>query len=222
MSQSPYEVLGVRKNATAKTVLKAYRRLAMQYHPDRNPGDAEAAARFEAVQRAYELLRDPARRKRYDETGDASEPRAATSPDAEVMTVLGPCLGQTVEQLAGQGMRAEAVDVVKYMRDWIRDATRQRTDAKAKAARVLKFYEGMADRLKEKTDGGEDLLGSVARIHVANLKTQVEQLTAEIALADRAAKYLDRYGYEFERMIAGRQVPAYGTMTTGYVNWFTV
>ena len=61
-----YEVLGVDRDATPEEIKKAFRRLALRYHPDRNPDDPDAEARFKEVAEAYEALRDPAKRRRYD------------------------------------------------------------------------------------------------------------------------------------------------------------
>ncbi len=61
-----YEVLGVERDADGETIKKAYRRLALKYHPDRNPGDKEAEERFKECAEAYEVLRDPERRRAYD------------------------------------------------------------------------------------------------------------------------------------------------------------
>src|SRR5947209_10655163 len=66
-----YEVLGVARTATEVEVTKAYRKLAMQHHPDRNVGDPEAEVRFKEVTEAYEVLRDPQKRDRYDRHGHA-------------------------------------------------------------------------------------------------------------------------------------------------------
>lgn len=64
-----YEVLGVDKNADDAELKKAYRKLALKYHPDRNKGDAEAEKKFKEASEAYEVLRDPQKRQRYDQFG---------------------------------------------------------------------------------------------------------------------------------------------------------
>lgn len=64
-----YEVLGVARTADAEEIKRSYRRLAMKYHPDRNPGDAEAEAKFKEAAAAYEVLADPEKRKLYDQYG---------------------------------------------------------------------------------------------------------------------------------------------------------
>jgi molecular chaperone DnaJ len=64
-----YEVLGVEKTADADEIKRAYRRLAMKHHPDRNPGDAEAEKAFKEAAAAYEVLSDPEKRSRYDQFG---------------------------------------------------------------------------------------------------------------------------------------------------------
>src|ERR671920_2612339 len=61
-----YIVLGVPREATTGDIKRAYRRLARRYHPDINPGDREAAARFRQILEAYETLMDPDSRRRYD------------------------------------------------------------------------------------------------------------------------------------------------------------
>src|SRR5262245_13300392 len=66
-----YEILGVDRRADGEEIKKAYRKLAFDYHPDRNLGDPEAEQRFKEAAEAYEVLRDPDKRGRYDRYGHA-------------------------------------------------------------------------------------------------------------------------------------------------------
>ena len=66
-----YEVLGVSKGATDEEIKKAYRKKAKQYHPDLNPGDKTAEAKFKEANEAYEVLSDKDKRARYDQFGHA-------------------------------------------------------------------------------------------------------------------------------------------------------
>jgi molecular chaperone DnaJ len=65
-----YDTLGVKKGASADEIKKAYRKLAAQYHPDKNPGDSGAEEKFKEVQNAYDVLSDEQKRKQYDSFGD--------------------------------------------------------------------------------------------------------------------------------------------------------
>jgi DnaJ-class molecular chaperone len=73
VADNPYEVLGIPADAAENDIRSAYRKLAMRYHPDRNPGDASAEEKFKQVSEAYATLRDPEARSRYDRYGSAAE-----------------------------------------------------------------------------------------------------------------------------------------------------
>jgi DnaJ-class molecular chaperone len=68
-----YEVLGIKRDASEKDIRSAYRRLARKYHPDVNPGDKTAEAKFKEINSAHEVLSDPEKRKKYDKYGDQWE-----------------------------------------------------------------------------------------------------------------------------------------------------
>ncbi|MDE7159854.1 MAG: molecular chaperone DnaJ [Muribaculaceae bacterium] len=70
-----YEVLGVSKNATADEIKKAYRKKAIQYHPDKNPGDKEAEEKFKEAAEAYDVLSDAEKRQKYDQFGHSMGPQ---------------------------------------------------------------------------------------------------------------------------------------------------
>lgn len=77
-----YEVLGVSKNASDDEIKKAYRKLAVKYHPDKNPGDKEAEAKFKEINEAHDVLSDKQKRARYDQFGHAGVGGAGGNPFA--------------------------------------------------------------------------------------------------------------------------------------------
>jgi molecular chaperone DnaJ len=94
VTRNPYEALGVPKNAPDDEIKKAYRKLAREFHPDRNPGDAAAEERFKEIQGAYDVLSDPEQRKQFDTFG-ASGARGGGFQDVRFENVdLSDLLGQ--------------------------------------------------------------------------------------------------------------------------------
>ena len=70
--QDYYELLGVSRNASADEIKKAYRKLAVKYHPDKNPGDKTAEEKFKQISEAYEVLKDDKKKAMYDQYGHAA------------------------------------------------------------------------------------------------------------------------------------------------------
>jgi len=71
MAKDYYAVLGVPKDATAEAIKKAYRKLALKYHPDKNPGDKKSEEKFKEITEAYAVLSDPEKRRQYDQFGES-------------------------------------------------------------------------------------------------------------------------------------------------------
>ena len=80
MEQDYYKVLGISRNASEQDIQSAYRDLARKYHPDLNPDDKSAKEKFQAVQRAYEVLSDPQKREMFDRYGSSFESAGAGGP----------------------------------------------------------------------------------------------------------------------------------------------
>lgn len=104
-----YEVLGVAKNASAEEIKKAYRRLAMKHHPDRNAGDDQAENRFKETKEAFEILSDPAKRDAYDQFGHAGvDPSVGGGPGGgfgagSYHDIFGDVFGDIFGQSRGRG-----------------------------------------------------------------------------------------------------------------------
>ncbi|HMP59834.1 MAG TPA: J domain-containing protein [Gemmatales bacterium] len=108
MPRDYYEVLGVARSATADQIKAAYHKLAKKHHPDRNPGDKEAAAKFKEIQQAYDVIGDADKRKKYDQFGPAFEQMGAGGPGGG-----GPGSGQGPFHFrwgSGSGPEVEGVD----------------------------------------------------------------------------------------------------------------
>jgi molecular chaperone DnaJ len=119
MAQDHYKVLGVDKKASADEIKKAYRKLARRYHPDKNPGDAKAEARFKEISLAHDVLGDPEKRKEYD--------RALSNPFAGMRGGGGGTAGQPGFDAGGFG------DILS---DLFGQATRGRSGAGTARARA--------------------------------------------------------------------------------------
>ena len=97
-----YEILGVAKSASADEIKKAYRKLAVQYHPDKNPGDKKSEDKFKEAAEAYEALSDPAKRQKYDQFGHAAMGAQGHSGFSNVDDVFDQ-FGSIFEDLFGMG-----------------------------------------------------------------------------------------------------------------------
>ena len=98
-----YDVLSVASNASDADLKKAYRRLAMKYHPDRNPGDAKAEMRFKEVKEAYEVLSDGQKRAAYDQFGHAGVDPAARGGGGAGASPFGDIFGDVFGDIFGGG-----------------------------------------------------------------------------------------------------------------------
>ncbi len=100
-----YEVLEVAKTASEAEIKKAYRRLAMKYHPDRNPGDATAEDSFKEAKEAYEMLSDPQKRAAYDQFGHAGVNQQQSGAGMDPGEAFGDIFGEVFGDIFGGGRR---------------------------------------------------------------------------------------------------------------------
>jgi molecular chaperone DnaJ len=126
--QDYYATLGVQRGAGAEEMKKAYRKLAMQYHPDRNPGDAKAEAKFKELNEAYDVLKDEQKRAAYDRFGHAAFENGGPAPGGAGFGFEGG-LGDIFDQMFGGGRRG---------------AERQQTGADLRVAVEIELAEAFA------------------------------------------------------------------------------
>jgi molecular chaperone DnaJ len=109
-----YKTLGVSKDASEEEIKKAYRKLARQYHPDRNPGDAEAEEKFKEISHAHDVLSDPEKRKEYDAGGQfagfgGANPFGAGGPQGGFGADLGDIFSSLFNRGGGGRVRPQAI-----------------------------------------------------------------------------------------------------------------
>ena len=155
-----YEVLGVSKNASDDEIKKAYRKLAVKYHPDKNPGDKEAEAKFKEINEAHAVLSDKQKRARYDQFGHAGVGGAGGNPFAGGGNPFGSggnfnFNGQTFNFDFGGGGGLD--DILGSIFGFGGGARRPRRGADYQTSVTLTFEEAIFGTAKNVSVNGEDL-----------------------------------------------------------------
>ncbi|KIY68191.1 DnaJ-domain-containing protein [Cylindrobasidium torrendii FP15055 ss-10] len=174
-----YDLLGVPVTATTEDIKKAYRRMAIKHHPDKNPSDPNAAERFNAIAIAYQTLSDPALRRKYNEQGPKeSQPEGGfVDPEEVFSAIFG---GEKFVSIIGN------ISLARDMKAALEEAEDAEVDAKrerdAKGRIILSEEEKKAKDEKERRVNAEKAAERSARI--AKL---VEQLTSKLSVFTEAA-----------------------------------
>ena len=182
----PYVLLGVEREAGDAAIKQAYRKLAKTAHPD-SGGDADA---FAKLQLAYDLLKDPVRRKVYDDTG--YDPQLADAKDLKGLIMLETLVNDFIldEREPGSfdpvaAMRRKLTDDILKSRFHILELERHRT-------RVRKHM----DRLGKKPE--TDVLGSMLRARSQSIADAIRNAEGQIEIIEQAYTMLEGYSYELE------------------------
>jgi DnaJ-class molecular chaperone len=183
-----YQILNVQPTASQEEIKKAYRRLAMRHHPDRN-GSSDAMAKMQDIQRAYDVLGDPERRKRYDETGATEDGPSPEKTAKEELAKLFIAMANSQD--------ADSYDFEKGARSSIDGMIRKIEAQILDLRRKLKNTNKARKRLKRKTEG-EPFLLQVLDAHVRQTQEQITRNELNIEIAKIMLKMLDDYEYEVE------------------------
>lgn len=175
-----YEALGVPRDATPEQIKQAYRKLAMQHHPDRG-GDA---AHFQLVQRAYDVLGDPERRAHYDQTGSDDQ---APTIESEARTVFFRLFAQALQE------SGNCVDIVRSALIQAREENKRR---QAAAQRTVAKLQKRSGRIKAKE--GENLLQQLIDQQIRDTNQRLEAFEREDQIAVAALAMVANYTEEIE------------------------
>lgn len=177
-----YDDLGVDKNADKATIKRAYRKRAQKLHPDRPGGDPE---KFHAIQKAYDVLYDDARRAHYDAHGvDGQQDR-----HGDLIRRLAQLFMQLIEQ-----RDVDHTDIVGEMRAALKNGKSQTMAAIQGQEQKIKRYESAKKRIKKK-GGGDNLLLQMLDGQISLVKRGIELGKAEVTNVEDMMKMLDDYQY---------------------------
>ncbi len=198
---TPYDVLGVNANATPEEITDAYRHLAKQYHPDRNPGDEIAAAHYARVGDAYELLKDQTRRAAYDRDGTT---KAARNQHQELLSVLVPVMMSAIQQTAEWGGGLRDCDLIFKMKEKVDETLRQIEVQHTSLKRGEESLECVMGRFE---GDPEDLLNQAVACQLAGLRETLSSVREEMDRQRRALAYLKNIKYRRDGSAVGGMLP---------------
>lgn len=193
-----YRVLGVGRRSSADRITKAYRKLAMKYHPDRNIGDDAAKEQYAIVQLAYEVLSDESRRAQYDATGETTAPKVNQAL-AEIAAVLSGVFVGIVESIVKQGGDVARENVVEHMRAAIATNLKNLKTA-AKGVEIMRAaMEAAMPRLSlNPGTEQEDVVTAAGRTYLASLARQLTAIEDETRRLNKALEFLKAYRYRVD------------------------
>lgn len=193
---NPYRVLEVNVEANAEQIKRAYRRLAQKYHPDKKDGDD---VKFKEVQHAYEVLSDPARRKRYDETGDVGQ--GACSGEQSRQTIVMKELAQIFAQV-GNHVDGKYDNPIEMAIEGIKEA-------KKKLSKMLERHRKSAENLRtmaKRTSAKGDNICAVIFDGIAGQQEhEVADGEQQLQLFDEMLEILHKHTYKTDKRPPGEE-----------------
>ncbi len=194
-----YAQLGVTKDATAEEITEAYRLSAKNLHPDRNPGDEDAARLFAWVSDAYEVLSDPARRAAYDRDGTT---KRQADLHQQLLVVLVPVMMDAIQACAnGFGADIRHSDLVAKMKDKITSTLHMIEEHHGKMKEGEKTLETVIGRFV--TDDPANLLDQAVRAQLAGLRNSIAAVKEDLDRHQRALDYLKTVKYTKDGVAVG-------------------
>lgn len=208
----PYKILKVKKNATGETIKKAYRRASMRWHPDRNPGDEKAGEEFRKVQLAYQILSDPARRARYDATGDVSESR----PDngiADFLPTISNLLVGVVNAIRKAGVNPSTKDLIAKVREAIAVPMEGMKSGLLEASKEKLDWEKLLPRFEVKKEGEHNFMADLVSGRIRDLKEKMSEMEKAIEQGKGMLAFLDNFSFRKDTQCPKPLPPSYGIDT---------
>lgn len=195
MTFNPYKILGIKKTATPEEIRAAYIAAAKEHHPDAGGGEDD----FKRVQTAFDILKDPHKRARYDETGFI-----AGDPECELRQVairsLMDMFSRLMEEIPEHA--SESIDLIKIMRDASTNALmeneKQLIKLSAQEAKIQRWIGKLRKRLKTKKKGQNNFILFAAEQKLQSIAAQKNQPKRIIDVIKKSLELLEDFEYQFD------------------------
>lgn len=203
-----YEILGVEKEATSDEIKKAYRTICKENHPDLKKGDEKI---FIAATRAYEVLMDPEKRKKYDETGDTPDEQSVFEEARSQLTGLYQHVITTVQNLTYRNIVAE---MKKILAEKKRGAERELQELETEKERL--------DKIKIRITGPDNIFERTAQALIDMVMKKIRAVKRMLDVISRITEQLDKYEDHPEKQsqMPGNLFIDFSTMFNGETQTF--
>lgn len=194
-----YEILGIGHDATKEEIKKAYRKLALKYHPDHNPGNQEAEEKFKEVNMAYEVLSDPDKKKEYDETGNYDgEDNVRKAAIDHLRSMMAQAVKQDNEmsRISSFGSLYESDNTL--MKKIMRALAKQKADTNSSIVEARKTIKHLEEkkkkvRMKDNAKHSFNIFESTVDVLINNSKAYVAQAEGQLEMLNIATELASDY-----------------------------
>lgn len=191
---NPYEVLGIGRKSSQPIIKAAYRKLSKKYHPDKAGDDPEILSKFHEIQEAYEILSDPLKKARFDETGNTDSPYSTTEHEIE----------QTIIRLFSSVMDSGPgpVNYIEEMVKILKTSRRQlKTDIQHSRDRLVKLLR--LQRGVKKSGDGNNVIQDYLNQQVEGTRQQIKAKENALDISVETEKRLKDYSFEVDPQSEG-------------------
>ena len=190
----PYKVLKVNPHSSKDVIKKAYRKQALKYHPDRNPGDKKAEEKFKEITFAYDLLMDDARRTKYDQTGDVKDCPEIDNTFNQAMGLLSETMLTAVRGTAIMDKNNPVgINVKEVMESILKDSSKGLQMKLVDLTRAKDTF--VAIHKAFVIDLGDNYLQMIAKVHLDKIEIALEATKLEVVVINKAMEILNKHGY---------------------------
>lgn len=193
-----FTILGVPFDAPYEMIDKAYKRLIVLYHPDRNPGDEEAARRYQLIDMAYSVLSDPNKRVRYSRTGVYDGQEAVNTEWMRTAEILSELLRQAVEQLTEKGDKITELNLTQVMTKSLAENIKANKKELTIIRKGIENYKSLHGRFEIKA-GEKNMLEGMLAFRIRCEEQRAEDQERIIKEHQAALEHLKLYKFKFDK-----------------------